>query len=98
MPRRYFVYILASRYKGQFYVGMTNNLSRRMEAHKGGLVPGFTRDYKVIVLVYYEEYGSVLEACARERVQKRWRREWKIKLIESINPNWRDLTDELINL
>jgi putative endonuclease len=79
-------------------IGVTNNLSRRMEAHKGGLVPGFTRDYKVINLVYYEEYGSILEARARERVLKRWRRGWKIKLIESANPGWRDMTDDLINL
>ena len=98
MTRRYFVYILASRYKGTLYVGVTNNLSRRMEAHKGGLVPGFTRDYKVIILVYYDEYASILEARARERVLKRWRREWKFKLIESVNPEWRDLTADLINL
>jgi putative endonuclease len=98
MTRRTFVYILASRYKGTLYVGVTNDLSRRVGEHKGGFVPGFTRDYKVIVLVYYEEYGSVLEARARERVLKRWRREWKFKLIESVNPNWRDLTAELINL
>ena len=98
MPRRYFVYILASRYKGTLYVGVTNNLGRRVGEHKGGFVPGFTRDYRVTILAYYEEYGSVLEARARERVLKRWRREWKFKLIESVNPNWRDLTDELINL
>jgi putative endonuclease len=98
MSRRYFVYILASRYKGTFYVGVTNDLSRRVGEHKGGFVPGFTRDYRVTILVYYEEYGSVLEARARERVLKRWRREWKIKLIESVNPEWRDLTADLINL
>ena len=98
MTRRYFVYILASRYRGTLYVGVTNNLSRRAGEHKGGLVPGFTRDYKVIILVYYEEYASILEARARERVLKRWRREWKFKLIESVNPEWRDLTADLINL
>ena len=98
MTRRYFVYILASRYKGTLYVGVTNNLSRRVGEHKGGFVPGFTRDYTVIILVYYEEYASILEARARERVLKRWRREWKFKLIESVNPKWRDLTADLINL
>ena len=95
---RYFVYILASRYKGTLYVGVTRDLSRRVGEHKGGFVPGFTRDYKVHQLVYYEEYNSILEARARERTLKRWRREWKIKLIESVNPTWRDLTDDLINL
>lgn len=94
----YFVYILASRYKGTLYVGVTHDLSRRVGAHKGGYVPGFTKTYKVDRLVYYEEYGSILEARARERALKRWRREWKIKLIETVNPTWRDLTPELINL
>jgi len=98
MTRHYFVYILASRYKGTLYVGVTNNLSRRVGEHKGGLVRGFTRDYGIHLLVYYEEYATILEARARERVLKRWRREWKIKLIESVNPRWRDLTPELINL
>jgi putative endonuclease len=94
----YFVYILASRYKGTLYVGVTRDLSRRVEAHKGGYVPGFTKTYKVHMLVYYEEYDSILEARARERALKRWRRAWKIKLIETVNPTWRDLTPELINL
>jgi putative endonuclease len=95
---RYFVYILASRYKGTLYVGMTRDLSRRVGQHKGGQVPGFTRDYDVHVLVYYEQYTAVLEARPREHVLKRWRREWKFKLIESVNPERRDLTPELINL
>jgi putative endonuclease len=95
---RYFVYILASRYKGTLYIGVTNNLSRRVGEHKGGYVPGFTKDHKVTVLVYWEEYQSILEARSRERMLKRWRREWKIQLIESVNPAWRDLTPDLINL
>jgi putative endonuclease len=98
MTRRYFVYILASRYKGTLYVGVTNDLSRRIGEHKGGYVPGFTKQYGVTRLVYYEEYASLLEARGRERVLKRWRREWKFKLIESVNPRWRDLTDDLVNL
>jgi predicted GIY-YIG superfamily endonuclease len=64
----YFVYILASRYKGTLYVGATRDLAKRVGEHKGGFVPGFTKAYKVHVLVYYEEYASVLEARARERV------------------------------
>src|SRR2546421_8590387 len=70
MSRRYFVYILASRYKGTLYVGVTNNLSRRVEQHRAGAVPGFTREYRVYMLMYFEEYGSILEARARERVLK----------------------------
>jgi putative endonuclease len=96
--QKFYVYILASRYRGTLYVGFTNDLSRRMTVHKDALTPGFTKKYKVRILVYYEEFDSVLEARARERVVKRWRREWKIRLIEGINPRWRDLTPDLIAL
>jgi putative endonuclease len=94
----FYVYILASRYRGTLYVGVTNDLSRRIGEHRNGLVPGFTRKYKVHRLVYYEEYTSILEARDRERALKRWRREWKFKLIEGVNPRWRDLTVDLITL
>jgi putative endonuclease len=73
VDRKFYVYILASRYRGTLYVGVTNDLSRRIAEHKSGLVPGFTKKYKVNQLVYCEEFGSVLEARARERVLKRWR-------------------------
>ena len=66
-----------------------------MGEHKSGAVPGFTKRYKVSQLVYCEPYGSILEARARERVLKRWRREWKFKLIETQNPDWHDLTRQL---
>jgi putative endonuclease len=92
----FFVYILASRYRGTMYVGVTNDLSRRIGEHKSGAVPGFTRRYKVNRLVYCERYGSILEARARERVLKRWRREWKFELIEAQNRDWNDLTNDLI--
>jgi putative endonuclease len=98
MGRHYYVYILASRYRGTLYLGVTNDLSRRVGQHKAGIVPGFTRMYRVKRFVYFEEYASILEARARERVLKRWRREWKFALIEKNNPNWRDLTDDLIGL
>ena len=90
MNEAFYVYILASRYRGTLYVGVTNDLSRRVGEHRSGLVPGFTRKYKVHRLVYYEEFGSILEARDRERAIKRWRREWKFKLIEDANPRWRD--------
>jgi putative endonuclease len=66
-----------------------------MAAHKARLVPGFTRQYEVDRLVYFEQFDSILEARARERAMKRWRRAWKIELIEKTNPEWRDLSGEL---
>ena len=96
MPARsYYVYILASRFRGTMYVGITSDLSRRMGEHKAGVVPGFTRTYRTTRLVYYEDYASIMDARSRERTLKRWRREWKFALIEAHNPDWRDLTDLL---
>jgi putative endonuclease len=91
----FYVYILASRYRGTLYVGVTNDLSRRMGEHKGGVVPGFTSKYGVQRLVYFEEFPSILEARAREHTLKRRRRQWKIALIEGVNPRWLDLTPDL---
>jgi putative endonuclease len=95
MSDHFYVYILASRYRGTMYVGVTNDLARRMTEHKSGLVPGFTRTYGVARLVYAEPYASILEARQREHTLKRWRREWKFVLIEKDNPDWRDLSDLL---
>ena len=95
MDAQFFVYILASKKNGTLYVGLTNDLVRRLEEHKAKLVPGFTRKYGVDRLVYFEAYESILEARAREHSLKRWRRAWKIALIEKDNPEWRDLSDQL---
>ena len=95
MDEAFFVYILASSPNGTLYVGVTNNLARRLSEHKAKLVPGFTRQYRVDQLVYFEAFDSVLDARARERSLKRWRRAWKVALIEKLNPDWRDLTSEL---
>jgi putative endonuclease len=95
MADRYFVYILASRRNGTLYVGVTNNLSRRVEAHKTKAVPGFTKQYGVDRLVHVEEYPTIAEARAREHTLKRWRRAWKLELIEKDNPNWKDLSVDL---
>jgi putative endonuclease len=95
MTKRFYVYILSNTRRGVLYVGVTNDLSRRMFEHKSRLVSGFTRKYGVILLEYFEEYSSILETRAREASLKRWRRAWKIQLIESLNPDWRDLTREL---
>ena len=95
MDTPFFVYILASKRNGTLYIGVTNNLVRRLSEHKAKLVPGFTRKYVVDQLVYFEAFVSILEARARERSLKGWRRAWKIALIEKLNPDWRDLTGEL---
>jgi putative endonuclease len=94
MTDRFFVYILASERNGTLYIGVTNDLLRRVGEHKGKLVPGFTRRYGVDRLVYVEEYLSILDARARERALKRWRRAWKVQLIEKENPEWNDLSDD----
>ena len=90
----FYVYLLASRKNGTLYVGVTNDLLRRVGEHKAKLVPGFTRNYSVDRLVYAEPYVSILEERSRERSLKRWRRAWKVALIEKSNPDWRDLTRE----
>jgi putative endonuclease len=95
MDDPFFVYMLASKRNGTLYVGVTNNLVRRIAEHKAKLVPGFTRKYGVDLLVYFEAFDSILEARAREHAMKRWRRAWKIELIEKLNPDWRDLTGQL---
>ena len=92
MADRFFVYILASGRNGTLYVGVTGNLARRISEHKAKLVPGFTRKYGVDRLVYVEAYPSIAEARAREAVLKKWRRAWKIQLIEKDNPDWKDLS------
>jgi len=91
----FFVYILASKPNGTLYVGVTNDLARRIAEHKAKLLPGFTRRNDVNRLVYFETFESILEARAREHALKRWRRAWKIALIEKLNADWRDLTEEL---
>ena len=96
IKKSYYVYILASKPNGTIYIGMTDDLIRRVTQHKQGLVPGFTKTYGVKMLVYYEQTELVLSAIAREKQLKRWKREWKIRLIESINPEWKDLYEDLI--
>jgi putative endonuclease len=87
----YWVYILASAKNGTLYIGVTNDLERRVYEHKLGLIPGFTQKYKVERLVYFETTNDAYEALAREKQLKKWKRDWKLSLIESVNPNWDDL-------
>ena len=93
MTKTYFVYILASKSR-VIYIGITNNLARRLLEHKKKLVPGFTSKYNVNQLVYYEEYQNPKEAILREKQLKGWIRIKKIKLIEETNPGWEDLSQE----
>ncbi len=89
------VYILASKRYGTLYIGVTSDLCSRVAAHKEGEIPGFTRDYGVKMLVWYEFLGSMDEAIKREKQLKEWQRSWKIELIEKLNPTWRDLFEEM---
>lgn len=92
----YFVYILASKRNGTLYTGVTNNLIKRIHEHKNGLVEGFTNKYGVHTLVYFEEHSDIDQAILREKQMKKWKREWKLNLIEKLNPEWRDLYGEVI--
>ena len=92
--KAFFVYILASERNGTLYIGMTNNLERRLYEHKHHLLKGFTDRYNVVRLVYFEQTYSVDAAIAREKQLKNWRRAWKLELIEKENPEWRDLADD----
>lgn len=88
----YFVYILASKRNGTLYIGVTNNIERRIWEHKEGLVKGFTKQYGVHRLVYVEVTNSIDDAIKREKQLKLWSRVWKIALIEKENPRWEDLS------
>jgi len=87
----YFVYILSSGKNGTLYIGVTNDLIRRVWEHKHDLTKGFTREYGVHDLVYYEQFEGIGQAILREKQLKKWKRFWKIKLINSFNPAWDDL-------
>jgi len=93
--KQFAVYILASKPRGTLYVGVTNDLVRRVWQHKEHVVPSFTKRYDVILLVYFELHASAEAAIGREKRLKRWLRRWKVGLVESTNPTWRDLFDEI---
>ena len=93
---KYYVYILTSERNGVFYVGVTNNLTRRIYEHKAELVPGFTKKYDVKMLVYYEDFEDISEAIRREKIIKKWKRKFKVDAIERANPQWKDLYFDLI--
>lgn len=91
----HYIYILASKRNGTLYVGVTQDLKRRVWEHKEKIVEGFTQKYGVGLLVYYEAYDDYWIAANRERNMKDWHRAWKIELIEKTNPEWLDLYDTL---
>ncbi|HET9404130.1 MAG TPA: GIY-YIG nuclease family protein [Burkholderiales bacterium] len=89
------VYILASKRNGTLYVGVTSDLAKRVWEHREQFVEGFTKKYGVHELVYYELHDDMISAITREKQIKKWNRAWKLKLIEKLNPNWRDLWSEV---
>ncbi len=89
------VYILASKYLGTLYIGVTSNLVQRLQQHRDGLIKGFTSRYHIFRLVRYELFADMERAIMREKQLKNWRREWKINLIQSENPQWIDLAPSL---
>lgn len=95
MMRSYFVYIMMS-FSGVLYIGVTNNLIRRVYEHKKGLVEGFTKQYRVKKLVYYEIFKEIRDALTREKQIKHWNREWKLNLIKKTNPTFSDIYEVII--
>ncbi len=87
----YYVYLIANDKKGTIYIGVTNDLERRVLEHKESINKGFSSKYKTNKLVYYESYNDIAEAIEREKQLKKWNRRWKLDLIERDNPNWEDL-------
>jgi putative endonuclease len=91
---QYYVYILASKIRGTLYIGMTNDLQQRVLEHKSGVNNGFTQKYNISNLVYFETFQNVNEAIAREKNLKKWKRDWKIRLIQENNIKWTDLSKD----
>lgn len=93
MKNKFYVYIITNIYNSTFYIGITNDIERRIYEHKNELVEGFSKKYKLKKLVYAEEFKDIKEAIQREKQLKNWHREWKINLIKTINPKLNDLID-----
>jgi putative endonuclease len=96
MEKQPCVYILANQRNGTLYIGVTNDIVRRGWEHRNDLVDGFTKKYGVHLLVYYEMHGDIVSAITREKQLKKWRRAWKVRLIEESNPAWDDLWEEIL--
>jgi putative endonuclease len=96
MPTRSYVYILANKKNGTIYIGVTTNIARRVFEHKTDFKKGFTQKYNLHLLVHYEVFETITEAIEREKQLKHWKREWKIELIEKENPEWEDLSENVV--
>ena len=96
MSPRFYVYLMANEPYGTLYVGITNDLARRVWEHREGMVEGFTKAFGLKRLVWFEEHGNAYEAITREKRIKRWHRDWKVNLVQSGNPQWRDLYPEIL--
>ena len=96
MEKQPCVYILASQRNGTLYIGVTSDVRKRVWEHKNNLVEGFTKKYGVYRLVYYEMHPDMVSAITREKQLKKWRRNWKLRLIEGRNPRWRDLWEKIL--
>ena len=94
--KQYYVYILSSSKNGTLYIGVTSDLIKRVYEHQQGFISSFTKRYKVHKLVYFETTPDINSAIAREKQLKKWKRQWKIELIERHNPNWNDLYPDLL--
>jgi putative endonuclease len=95
MDKSSYVYILASEPYGTLYVGVTSHLIKRVWQHREGVVSGFTKDHGTKQLVWYDVHADIMQAITREKQIKRWRRDWKVNLIQGMNADWRDLYDEI---
>ena len=94
--KSYFVYILASQRNGTLYIGVTNDLVKRVYQHKNDLANGFTKKYNIHSLVYFKQYNDIESAIIREKQLKKWNRRWKLELIERENPQWKDLYKSIL--
>ena len=97
MDKAYYIYILASKRNGTLYIGITSNLTKRVWEHKNKVIEGFTEKYNVNKLVYYEQYSDPENAIRREKRLKKYKRRWKLELIEKENPQWKDLYEDLVS-
>jgi putative endonuclease len=95
MQKQYFVYILTNKTNGTLYVGVTNDIIRRVYEHKNKMVEGFTKRYGLTTLVYYESFNTAMDAITREKQIKKWNRVWKLKRIHAMNPEWKDLYERI---
>jgi putative endonuclease len=96
MNHQYYIYILATKKNGTLYIGVTNNLIKRVYEHKNNEIEGFTNQHNIHTLVCFEQTSDILSAILREKQLKKWNRQWKINLIEKNNPHWVDLYDQIV--